>query len=96
MIDIRLCIMTRFHFVCFECVILVNIYLKEFLNAIRERDFLLKRASLTQNPDDWKAFKDKRNSTNKLKNTLKQTFYHDSFQDSKDNPKELWKKVKQL
>ena len=65
-------------------------------NTIRERDFLLKRASLTQNPDDWKAFKRKRNSTNKLKNSLKQTFYHDSFQDFKGNPKELWKKVKQL
>ena len=51
---------------------------------------------MTQNPDDWKAFKRKRNSTNKLKNSLKQTFYHDSFQESKDNPKELWKKVKQL
>ena len=65
-------------------------------NTIRERDFLLKRASLTQNPDDWKAFKRKRNSTNKLKNSLKQTFYHDSFQESKDNPEELWKKVNQL
>ena len=46
---------------------------EKFLNAIRERDFFSKEHHC-QNPDDWKAFKRKRNSTNKLKNTLKQTF----------------------
>ena len=69
---------------------------EEFLIAIRERDFLLKRASISKDLADWTVFKTKRNTTNKLKNSLKQSFYSNAFKESKDNPKDLWKKVKQL
>ena len=47
----------------------------ELLAAIRERDYLLKVASASQNPEDWMNFRRKRNFVNKLKLDLKSTFY---------------------
>ena len=68
----------------------------ELMIAIRESDYLLKVASTSQNPDDWINFRRKRNYVNKFKLNLKNTFYSNEVDKSRDDPKKLWKKIKEL
>ena len=64
----------------------------ELLAAIRERDYLLKVATTSQNPDDWVEFRRKRNFVNKLKLQLKNTFYANEVNKSRDDSKNFGKK----
>ena len=68
----------------------------DFLSAIRERDFLLKKATKFNRTEDWNDFRKKRNNVNKLKNNLKRTYYNRTLRESKNNPRELWKKIREL
>lgn len=68
----------------------------DLLVAIKERDYLLKVASISKNPDDWVNFKKKRNMVNKLKVNLKCNFYANEVNNARDDPKKLWKKIKEL
>ena len=69
---------------------------EDLIKAIRERDYLLKRASISKDAIDWDAFKRKRNSVTRLKNELKGTYYRNALRENKNKPKELWKKVKEF
>ena len=46
----------------------------DFLQSIKERDFLMRRANKSKSTIDWDNFIKKRNKVTKLKNKLKQEF----------------------
>ena len=50
---------------------------EDFIIAIRERDFLCKKAKKTKSILDWEDFKQKRNHVNRLKNRLKNEYYNE-------------------
>ena len=64
--------------------------------AIRERDFLKKKAAQSQNPDDWDRFTTKRNSVNRLKNELKSNYFNNKLNEYKNCSKKLWQTLKNL
>ncbi|XP_057295887.1 uncharacterized protein LOC130624320 [Hydractinia symbiolongicarpus] len=68
----------------------------ELIIAIKERDFLKRKASKTKSIIDWEAFKQKRNQVIGLKNRLKNEYYNDVLQDFQKRPKQLWKTIKKL
>ena len=68
----------------------------EFLNAIHERDYLFKLANASGKPDDWENFRIKRNMVNRLKTRLRNSYYRNEVNNSRDDPKKLWKKIKEL
>jgi hypothetical protein len=68
----------------------------EFINAVNERDYLLKVAATSKDPVDWKNFRQKRNFVNRLKNQLKSSHYRNSIREIRDDPKKLLRKVKEL
>jgi hypothetical protein len=63
----------------------------ELIKAIKERDYLLKVAARSKDQANWVAYKRKRNSVNKLKNSLKGTHYQNAFRENRDNPGTLEK-----
>ena len=69
---------------------------EDLIIAIRERDFLCKKAKTTKSILDWEAFKPKRNHVNRLKNRLKNEYYNEVLQQQQNRPKQLWKTLKQL
>ena len=69
---------------------------EDFLTAIKEHDYLLKVASLSRKPSDWSAFKRRQNYVNKLKSRLKGGYYANEIDNTRDDPKKLWKRIKQL
>ena len=68
----------------------------EFLAAIKERDFLKKRASKSKTITDWQIFKLKRNQVTRMKNKLKQEYFNSLLAEQSKRPKDLWKTLKQL
>ena len=67
---------------------------EDLIIAIRERDFLCKKAKKTKSILDWEAFEQKRNHVNRLKNTLKNEYYNEVLQQQQNTPKQLWKTLK--
>ena len=67
-----------------------------FLFEIKERDYLKKTASITKNPNDWDAFKKKRNYCNRLKKHLKSQHFSKVLNDNKSNGKKLWNHIRNL
>ena len=67
-----------------------------FLFEIRQRDYLKKTASMTNNANDWDAFKKKRNYCNRLKKHQKSQHFSKILSDNKSNGKKLWKHIRNL
>lgn len=60
------------------------------------RDRLYKRAVITQNDDDWVAYKQQRNRVVALIRRQKEIFYQEKVDEVKDDAKEMWKTLKKL
>lgn len=68
----------------------------DLIHAIKERDFLKKKASKTKLIADWDKFKFKRNQVNKMKERLKGHHYGNKINEDASDPKRLWKTLKEL
>ena len=68
----------------------------DFLIEIKKRDYLKKTASLTKDPNDWAAFRKKRNHCNRLKKYLKSQHFSKVLHDNKNDGKKLWKHIRNL
>ena len=68
----------------------------EFLQSIKERDFLMRRANKSKSIIDWDNFVKKRNQVTKLKNKLKQEYFNNLLSQDAKRPKQLWKALKTL
>ena len=68
----------------------------DFLNAIKEREFLNKRANKSRSIIDWDYFIQKRNQVTRLKNKLKQEYFNNLLSEDAKRPKQLWKTLKTL
>jgi len=62
-------------------------------NAIKEREFLKKKAARTKNPVDWESFASKRNSVNRLKSELKSNYFNNKLNEYRNCSKKLWQKA---
>ena len=69
---------------------------REFLQSIKERDFLMRRANKSKSIIDWDNFVKKRNQVTKLKNKLKQEYFNNLLSEDAKRPKQLWKALKTL
>ena len=63
----------------------------DFLQTIKERDFLMTRANKSKSIINWDNFIKKRNQVTKLKNKLKQEYFNNLLSEDAKRPKQLWK-----
>ena len=63
---------------------------------MHERDILKVRASLSNNPDEWAAFKRTRNLVNNEIKIAKALYYTNSLHENKNNLKNTWKVINEL
>ena len=70
-----------------------NSQLKE---KMYERDWLKKKASETQRPDDWKAYKTKKLTVNKKVKKTKKDYYKHQIEGASGNLKATWKILNDL
>ena len=63
---------------------------------ILERDRLYRTAVITQQEEDWRYYKQKRNAVVNGIRQQKEIFYQEKIDEVKDNPVEMWKTLKQL
>ena len=68
----------------------------DFIKAIKERDYLLKKAKQNKSITDWESFTKKRNQVNRKKNKLKQEYFNEILTENEKRPKALWKTLKTL
>ena len=68
----------------------------DFLQSIKERNFLMRRANKSKSTIDWDNFIKKRNQVTKLKNKLKQEYFNNLLSENAKRPKQLWKALKTL
>ena len=69
---------------------------EEFLQAIKERDYLKTSAGKSGKASDWEQFRNKRNFCNHLKNRLKNEYFTRILHEHKSDGKKLWKTIKKL
>ena len=65
-------------------------------DAIKTREKALKNVHRTKNHDDFILYKQTRNKTQELIRDAKSTHYKNDISNNKDNPKKLWKTLKEL
>jgi len=63
---------------------------------MHSRDYLKKRASKSNNENDWLIYKQKRNSVNKQIIKTKKEYYRDKFTRNKNDSKQTWKTINEL
>ena len=68
----------------------------DFLQSIKERNFLMRRANKSKSTIDCDNFIKKRNQVTKLKNKLKQEYFNHLLSENAKRTKQLWKASKTL
>ena len=73
-----------------------NIFSDELLVLMKERDAAKVKAARTRKVDDWNEFKQLRNKVNNTKFMEKRNYYCETLNETKGNPKQMWRKLKEL
>ena len=73
-----------------------NIFSDELLALMKERDAAKVKAARTKKVDDWNEFKRLRNKVNFTKLVEKRNYYSETLNETKGNPKQMWRKLKEL
>ena len=68
----------------------------ELLREIRKRDFLKKKATSTNDPLNWKEFKDVRNKVNNSIKKAKRKYFSEKLDASKCDPRKTWRLINEL
>lgn len=63
---------------------------------LRLRDKLLKIAKRTNSVNDWKNYGQCRNKASSVTRSTKRDYYYLAFEESRNNPKTIWKTIKTL
>jgi len=67
----------------------------EYKELAHKRDYLKRKAQLSNHSQDWKSFKDVRNRVNLLNRTLKREYFHDVIKENVNNTRKLWKTLRE-
>ena len=73
-----------------------HIFSDELLVLMKERDAAKVKAARTKKVDDWNEFKRLRNKVNNTKFVEKRNYYSETLNETKGNPKQMWRKLKEL
>ena len=73
-----------------------NVFSDELLALMKERDVAKLKASRSGGAEEWNKYKKLRNRVTNLKNREKRNYLNDSVENAKENPKEMWKKLKEF
>eukprot|EP00794_Sanderia_malayensis_P021030 gene21030-23083_t len=73
-----------------------NIFSDELLLLMKERDHAKVISARTGREEDWLKYKKLRNKVNNKKNQEKKSHFNELIQNSKDDPKQMWKNLKEL
>ena len=73
-----------------------NIFSDELLVLMKESDATKVKAARTKKVDDWNEFKRLRNKVNNTKLVEKRNYYSETLNEAKGNPKQMWRKLKEL
>ena len=68
----------------------------KLLLLIKERDHAKIISARSGREEDWLTYKKLRNKVNNKKNQEKKNYYNVIIENSKDDPKQMWKKLKEL
>ena len=69
---------------------------ESIVEAIKQRDFELKRARKSNNPEDWAKFKRTKCYVTNLIRKSQRNFFQESIESKKGNPSITWKALKSL
>ena len=69
---------------------------EEILMTIRARNSSLKSYKKNKDPADFKSFKSLRNRVNRMVTKAKKEYFSDRISECKDDPKKLWKCLKEV
>lgn len=69
---------------------------KAVIKQLEKRDTLLKKARRSKNEHDWSNYRSARNQATNMIKSAKSKFYKGCFENSKDNPRKIWKTIKSL
>lgn len=67
----------------------------EYKELAHERDYLKRKAQLSNNPPDWKRAKEMRNKVNMLNRSLKKEYFHNVVKTNANNTRKLWKTLRE-
>ena len=68
----------------------------EALAQIQQRQQQYRQAQLTNSQDDWRQYRHIRNTTTRLLNKLKTTYYTNKFTNKNNKPTEMWGTLKNI
>lgn len=69
---------------------------EEVLQAMKERDNKYEAARITNSEEDWNTYREKRNKVTSMIRKHKQNYYERKIDECKNNPKTMWKTLKQI
>jgi len=67
----------------------------EYKELAHKRDYLKRKAQLSNNEHDWKCAKETRNKVNLLNRSLKRKYFHDVIKENANNTRKLWKTLRE-
>ncbi|KAJ8983458.1 hypothetical protein NQ317_013333 [Molorchus minor] len=69
---------------------------EEIVGIMKQRDSTYEAAMITKNEEDWSAYREKRNKVSSMIRKQKQQYYEQKIDNSRHNPKVMWKTLKEL
>ena len=72
------------------------VFSDELLAFMKERDVAKLKASRSGGEEEWNKYKKLRNRVTNLKNRENRNHLKDTVENTKENPKEMWKKLQEF
>ena len=69
---------------------------KDMVAEITHKDYLYTKAKLSDSPNDWNTFRQKKNEIKKLLQSAKEEFIKDKLDNLKDNPRKFWRDINEM
>ena len=69
---------------------------KDMVQEISHKDYLYKKAKVSQSRDDWDLFLKKKNEVKKLLGNAKEEFVKNKIDEHKNNPRKFWRIINEM